>query len=412
MDIKSIIVKKMNSKELLQKEIEFFVDGYTAGKILDYHASALLVAIKLVGMTEKETFYLTNAMLNSGTTLNLSDVGLVVDKHSTGGISDTTTLALAPICAVCGVKMLKMSGRGLGHTGGTIDKLESFDGFKADIPFEKAIELLRKNNACIISANQNLAPADKKIYALRDAIGATDSLPLIASSIMSKKLATGSNAIVLDVKYGNGAFMKTKSDALALARLMVKIGKKAGKKMDYVVDDMNEPLGYCIGNKLEALEAIDVLKGKQSKLFNTTLALATKCISLGLNISANQALAMAQEAIFSGKALQKFKTMIADQGGSLKLFSAPAPKPTLVICSPKSGTLKKIDCQTLGYLVGQMGASRTSLTQQIDYNVGIKTFHKLNATIQKDEPLFEIYAQNKTQAQTFAPQIQKCFVIK
>lgn len=411
MDIKSIIDKKSKNKQLTKDEIEFFVNGYTAGTITDYQASALLMAIKILGMSEKETFFLTNAMLNSGEILDLKDLGIVVDKHSTGGISDTTTIALAPICATCGIKMLKLSGRGLGFTGGTIDKLEAFTGYNVDIPMAQAKELVKQNGACVISATANLAPADKKLYALRDTTSTVDSLPLIASSVMSKKLASGADAIVLDVKYGEGAFMKTKKLAEQLAKLMVKIGENAGKKVDYSVGDMNEPLGYNIGNRLEAYEAIELLSGKTGKLRNETLNLASKCIALGLNISQAEALRMATEAVDSGKALQKLKDMVKAQGGDTKLFRGLGMKPTLTIKSLKTGTLKKINCSELGALVGLMGATRQKITDVIDYNVGIKTFHKLGDTIQAGDVIFEIFAKDKAQAKEFADKFIACYHI-
>lgn len=411
MDIKSIIDKKSKNKQLTKDEIEFFVNGYTAGTITDYQASALLMAIKILGMSEKETFFLTNAMLNSGEILDLKDLGIVVDKHSTGGISDTTTIALAPICATCGIKMLKLSGRGLGFTGGTIDKLEAFTGYNVDIPMSQAKELVKQNGACVISATANLAPADKKLYALRDTTSTVDSLPLIASSVMSKKLASGADAIVLDVKYGEGAFMKTKKLAEQLAKLMVKIGENAGKKVDYTVGDMNEPLGYNIGNRLEAYEAIELLSGKTGKLRNETLNLASKCISLGLNISLEEALNMATEAVDSGKALQKLKDMVKAQGGDTKLFRGLGMKPTLIVKSQESGVLKKINCSELGSLVGLMGATRQKITDEIDYKVGIKTFHKLGDTIKAGDVIFEIFAKDKNQAKEFADKFVACYHI-
>ncbi len=411
MDIKNIIDKKALGKKLTKQEINYFIEGYLNGTITDYQASALLMAIRINGMTENETFALTGAMLNSGIKMDFSDLGLIVDKHSTGGVSDTTTITLVPICMACGVKMFKMSGRGLGHTGGTIDKLESFTGFKADIDIEKAKELVRKNGGCIISATKNLAPADKKIYALRDTTATVESIPLIASSIMSKKLAGGANKIVLDVKYGNGAIIKAKKDAIYLAKLMVKIGENAGAKMDYIIDDMNEPLGYNIGNKLEAYEAIEVLSGKQGKLTNTTLKLAGKCISLGLNIPYEDAVQMAKDAIKSGKALSALKTIVKAQGGSTALFNGLTLKPKLVVTSPFSGTLQKIECARLGSLVGQLGANRQKVTDEIDYNVGVKTFHKLGDKINVGDVLFEIYAKTKAQANEFANEFLDCYKV-
>ena len=411
MDIKNIIDKKALGKKLTKQEINYFIEGYLNGTITDYQASALLMAIRINGMTENETFALTGAMLNSGIKMDFSDLGLIVDKHSTGGVSDTTTITLVPICIACGVKMFKMSGRGLGHTGGTIDKLESFTGFKADIDIEKAKELVRKNGGCIISATKNLAPADKKIYALRDTTATVESIPLIASSIMSKKLAGGANKIVLDVKYGNGAIIKAKKDAIHLAKLMVKIGENAGAKMDYIIDDMNEPLGYNIGNKLEAYEAIEVLSGKQGKLTNTTLKLAGKCISLGLNIPYEDAVQMAKDAIKSGKALSALKTIVKAQSGSTALFNGLTLKPKLVVTSPFSGTLQKIECARLGSLVGLLGANRQKVTDEIDYNVGVKTFHKLGDKINVGDVLFEIYAKTKAQANEFANEFLDCYKV-
>ena len=411
MDIKNIIYKKSIKKELTNEEIKFFVEGYTSGEITDYHASALLMAIKINGMTNEETFALTEAMLNSGDVIELSDIGFCVDKHSSGGVSDTTTLAIVPICAEVGIKMLKLSGRGLGFTGGTIDKLEAFDGFNVEIEIDTAKELVKKNNACVMSASLNLAPADKKLYALRDSTSTVESLPLIASSIMSKKLASGANAIVLDVKYGNGAFMKTKKDAEKLARLMVKIGEKFGRRMDYVLGDMNEPLGYNIGNKLEAYEAIELLSGKQGKLRNDTLNICAKCISIAKNISYKEAYTRAEETIKNGTALARFKQMILSQGGSTKLFDGLDITPTKQVYATKSGTLKKINCSRLGELVGQMGATRQKITDKIDYNVGTKTFHKLGDKINKGDLIFEIYAKNSEQAEILTNEFEACYEI-
>lgn len=411
MDIINIIEKKSNKKQLNKDEILYFVNGYCDGTIPDYQISALLMAIKINGMTDKETFLLTDAMLHSGKILDFKDVGFCTDKHSTGGISDTTTIALAPICAAAGINMFKLSGRSLGFTGGTIDKLEAFDGFKTDISLDTAKNLMKKNKVCIMSANWNIAPADKKIYALRDVTGTVESIPLIASSIMSKKLASGADAIVLDIKYGNGAFMKTKKDALALAKLMVKIGEYAGKKMDYVLNDMNEPLGYCIGNKLEAYEAIEVLSGKKGKLYDTIINLAGKCISLALNISPKEAVEKAVEAVESGKALSKLKQLIKEQGGSLKLFKGLGLKPKYIVTSPTAGILTKIDCPKLGFITGRLGAMRQSINDTVDNNVGIKTFHKLGSNISCGDVLFEIYAKDKESAKSVVDELLGCYTI-
>lgn len=412
MDIKEIINKKANGKKLTQAEIEFFIKGYTCGEIPDYQISALLMAIKLKGMTKDETFWLTKAMLNSGEQLSPKDIGFVVDKHSTGGISDTTTLAIAPICAVCGVPMLKLSGRGLGFTGGTIDKLEAFSGYEVAIDFNKTINLLAKNGACVISASLNIAPADKKLYALRDCTSTVESLPLIASSIMSKKLASGASAIVLDVKYGNGAFMKTKEDADKLARLMVNIGRKFGRRMDFALGDMNQPLGFNIGCKLEAYEAIEVLKGKPGDLRDSVLDLSAKCISLGKKVSYQYAYNLAQEAIANGTALKKFKQMVSDQGGSVKLFNGLDIKPKLTVLSNSDGILTKVNAEKLGSLVGTLGASRKTISDPIDYNVGVKTFHRLGDKIKKGDILFEIFAKSKKEAKNMEQEFLDCYLIK
>lgn len=411
MDIKNIIYKKSKKEELTKEEIEYFVKDYTAGEIADYQAAALLMAIKINGMKESETFVLTEAMLNSGDVIDLSDIGFCVDKHSSGGISDTTTLALAPICAAAGIKMLKLSGRGLGFTGGTIDKLESFDGYNAEINMKTAKELVRKNNSCVMSASINVVPADKKLYALRDTTATVESLPLIASSIMSKKLASGSSAIVLDVKYGNGTFMKTKKDAKKLAKLMCKIGEHFGRKMDYVLGDMNEPLGYNIGNKLEAYEAIELLSGKPGKLRNDTLNIAAKCISLYKNISYKEAYTLAEKTIEDKSALNKFKQMVTAQGGSCKLFDGLDIYPVLKVYSTISGRLNKINCSHLGEIVGHMGATRQKMTDKIDYNVGVKTFHKLGDKINKGDLIFEIYAKNEEEAKHYESDLINCYII-
>lgn len=412
MDIKEIIYKKAKGGALTKGEIDFFVGGYTKGEIADYQISALLMAIKINGMSERETFWLTDAMLHSGDVIDLSDLGDVVDKHSTGGVSDTTTLAVVPICAACGVKMLKMSGGGLGHTGGTIDKLKSFDGFNTNINIDEAKNLVKEVGACIISASKDLAPADKKLYALRNVTATVESSPLIASSIMSKKLASGANAIVLDVKYGNGAFMKTKKDALNLARLMVKIGEAAGKRMDYVIGGMNEPLGYCIGNKLEAHEAIEVIKGEPSKLRDAVLEISAKCIALGKNVPYQKAYEQVSEAIDSGRALLKFKEIVKAQGGSLNLFRGLGLKPVLLVKSETAGTLRAIDCVALGTLVGQMGANKQKIDDVIDVNVGVRTKHKIGDEIKAGDVIFEIYAKNKAQAKEFAPKFVDCYKIE
>lgn len=412
MDIKEIINKKSLGRILTKQEIDFFVKGYCNETIPDYQASALLMAIKINGMNNKEIFYLTQAMLNSGEIIDLSDVGFCVDKHSTGGVSDSTTIAIVPICASVGVKMLKISGAGLGFTGGTADKLGAIPGFSCLVDIETAKNLVNNNGGCIITSSANIAPADKKLYALRDITSTVESIPLIASSIMSKKLASGATAIVLDVKYGNGAFMKTKKDALILAKTMIDIGKSAGKQMDYCISDMNQPLGYNIGCKLEMFEAVQVLKGVKGPLYESVIELATKCICLGLKIDKQKAKKLATEAISSGLAFEKFKQIAVSQGAKIKNFDKLDIKPKLIIKSTCNGVLNGVNCAMLGSIVGLMGGSRQTLNSEIDYSAGIKTFHKIGDKIKKDDILFEIYAKNKKLANDFKEQIISCYNIQ
>lgn len=412
MNIKDIINKKSLGKSLTKEEINFFINGYCNETIPNYQASALLMAIKINGMNNKEIFYLTQAMLNSGEIIDLSDVGFCVDKHSTGGVSDSTTIAIIPICASVGVKMLKISGAGLGFTGGTADKLGAIPGFSCLVDIETAKNLVNENGGCIITSSANIAPADKKLYALRDITSTVESIPLIASSIMSKKLASGATAIVLDVKYGNGAFMKTKKDALILAKTMVDIGKSAGKQMDYCISDMNQPLGYNIGCKLEMFEAVQVLKGLKGPLYNSVIELSSKCISLGLNINQQKAKKLATEAISSGLAFEKFKQIANAQGAKIKNFDKLDIKPKLIVKATCNGVLNSVNCAMLGTIVGLMGGSRQTLDSEIDYNAGIKTFHKVGDIFNKGDVLFEIYAKTKEIAERYKEQIISCYTIQ
>ena len=412
MNIKDIISKKADGHKLTQDEIKFAVNGYVDGTIPDYQMSALLMAIYTKGMDKVETFYLTDAMLHSGDVLDLSDLGTTVDKHSTGGVSDTTTIVIVPICACLGVKMLKLSGRGLGHTGGTIDKLEAFSGYNVEISLEKAKQLVMKNGACVAATTAHLVPADKKIYALRDITSTVASLPLIASSIMSKKLASGSSAIVLDVKYGNGAFMPTKQDAQELGDLMCEIGKQAGKKMFVYVDDMNQPLGYNIGQTLESYEAIQVLSGKKGKLYDSCVDLATLCVQAGLDLDEKTARQKVIEAIQNGSALEKLKQMVLAQNGSLDLFDGLPMQKTLTVYAPKSGKVVGFDTKRLGSLVGEMGSIRQTLADKIDYNVGVQTFHKIGDSVNKGDIVFEIYAKNLEQAKAFESKLLECIFVE
>ncbi|MBW9174074.1 pyrimidine-nucleoside phosphorylase, partial [Clostridium estertheticum] len=325
-----VISKKRDGKELTTKEINFFIEGYTKGNIPDYQASSLAMAIYFQDMNDRERADLTMAMVNSGETIDLSKIeGIKVDKHSTGGVGDTTTLVLAPLVAALDIPVAKMSGRGLGHTGGTIDKLESISGFHVEITNDKFIELVNRDKVAVIGQTGNLTPADKKLYALRDVTGTVNSIPLIASSIMSKKIASGANAIVLDVKTGAGAFMKTDKDAENLAHAMVQIGNNVGRNTMAIISDMSQPLGFAIGNALEVKEAIDTLKGEGPEdLTELVLTLGSQMVVLAKKAKTlEEARKMLLEVIKNGKAIDKFKVFIKNQGGDESIVDNPEKLP-------------------------------------------------------------------------------------
>lgn len=344
-----IISKKRDGGELTKDEIYFFVNGYTNGTIPDYQVSALTMAIYFKDMTERERADLTMAMVKSGETVDLSQIeGIKVDKHSTGGVGDTTTLVLAPLVAALGVPVAKMSGRGLGHTGGTIDKLESISGFNVALTKEKFVELVNRNKVAVVGQTGNLTPADKKLYALRDVTGSVESIPLIASSIMSKKIAAGADAIVLDVKTGAGAFMKTEKDAEELAHAMVKIGNNVGRKTMAVISDMSQPLGFAVGNALEVKEAIDTLKGQGPEdLTELVLTLGSQMVMLAKKANTlEEAKEKLVEVIKSGKALEKFKLFLESQGGDSSIVDNPEKLPQskykIDVLAKESGDRKSV----------------------------------------------------------------------
>lgn len=391
MKILEIIKKKNNKEKLSPKEICFAVDGYMAGCINKLNMTNFLKAIYLNGMDEDEIFALTKCMLNSGDVLNFKNKNKVyADKHSTGGISDTTTLIITPIIACADINFFKMSGSQLGFTGGTIDKLLCFKGYKTDISFSKAEKLLNKNGAVLMSSSEKLVPADKYIYQLRDETNLIMSIPLIASSVMSKKLAQGSDIILLDVKCGDGAFMKDKKSATELAKLMIKIGETAGKKTTAVISDMNQPLGTNIGSFMETIEAINVLKGKDknSRLRELSIYLSAKIIELGKNIPFSDAELLATKLLDSGKALKKFKRIIKAQEGSLDLFSDKKIKKILkdsfTLNSKKQGYLSKLDMEKLGFLTRKYCS---------DGNYGITLLVSLGDYVEKDEAVIELYGK-------------------
>ncbi|MBP3461236.1 MAG: thymidine phosphorylase [Bacilli bacterium] len=395
MNIIDIIVKKKNKQELTYEEIKFSIDNYLNGNIKDYQMSSLLMAIVINGMTEEETINLTKIMIDSGEVIDLSQInGKVVDKHSTGGVGDKTTLVLVPLVASLGIKVAKMSGRGLGHTGGTIDKLESIEGFNVTLTDEQFIEQVNKIGCAIISQTKNIVPADKKLYALRDVTGTTESIPLIASSIMSKKIASGANYIVIDVKVGNGALMKNIEDAKTLANLMIKIGNAYNRKVVCVLSNMEEPLGKNIGNGLEVQEAIETLKGNGPEdLTELVLTLGSIMTSLSLNITEQEARDLLKENIKNGKALEKFKELVISQNGNIENINIEENK--ISIKSTKDGFIKKIDAYKLGEIARLIGAGRLNKEDEIDYGVGLVLNKKVGDLLFENEELLKIYSNNK-----------------
>ncbi len=401
-----LIMKKRNGGMLTKEEIEFMVQGFTAGEIPDYQMSAMMMAVYFVGMDEQETLHLTMAMAHSGDMLDLSGIeGIKVDKHSTGGVGDKTSLALTPMVAACGIKVAKMSGRGLGHTGGTIDKLESFPGFTTEISEEAFIKNVNQIGIAIMGQTADLAPADKKLYALRDVTATVDNMSLIASSIMSKKLASGADAIVLDVKTGSGAFMKKEEDARALAEEMVKLGKNAGRNTVAVISDMDQPLGYAVGNALEVQEAIDTLKGNGPEDF------VQLCLTLGSHMvvaggkadSVEEAETMLKQVLADGSALAKLAEFVEAQGGDAKAVydTTRLPKAAFIeeIPSPEEGYVSRIICDEIGVCSLMLGGGRETKESTIDLSVGLVLQKKVGDFVKKGEPLAIIHGNDKEKMQ-------------
>lgn len=395
-----IIKKKRDGGELSADEIEFFIKGYVDGTIPDYQASALCMAIFYSGMTERETADLTLSMAKSGDTVDLSPFGsLTADKHSTGGVGDKTTLIVAPIVASLGCIMAKMSGRGLGHTGGTIDKLESIEGFNTSLSPREFFETVKKTGLCVVGQTGNLTPADKKLYALRDVTATVDSLPLIASSIMSKKLAAGAKTIVLDVKCGSGAFMKTPEQAKELALEMVKIGKNCGRNISAVITNMDIPLGRNIGNALEVKEAIDILNGKGPEdLKKVCLALASQIVSLSKNIDKEEAEELTLNALESGNAFLKFKEWIGAQGGNTQWITNPELFPvsshSLEIKADRGGYIARMNAEKIGICAVILGAGREKKTDSIDMSAGIVLNKKTGDNVEEGDVIATLYTNN------------------
>lgn len=396
-----IIKKKRDGFVLTDEEIRFFIGGYVSGEIPDYQAAALCMAIYFRGMTDEETASLTFAVRDSGEKLHFENInGLRVDKHSTGGVGDKTSLIVAPVVAALGVKVAKMSGRGLGHTGGTIDKLEAIDGFKVDLPVAEFERIVNEIGIAIVGQNAELAPADKKLYALRDVTATVDSMPLIASSIMGKKLAADDDCIVLDVKTGSGSFMKTIEDSTTLARIMVNIGKRAGKKMLALITDMDIPLGRAIGNALEVKEAIEVLNGKGPRdLTEVCVALATNMLYLAERGSLEQCEKDVRRVLKDKTALGVLKKMVIAQGGNGELIDNPSLFKTAAysheVLADKDGYIAKVDTEGYGIASLLLGAGRNKKEDKIDYSAGIVLNKKTGDAVKKGEVIATLYANNK-----------------
>ena len=411
-----IIMKKRNGFPLTKEEIYYFVDGFTNGTIPDYQASALLMAIYFQHMNYDETLNLTMAMADSGEHLDLSGIsGIKADKHSTGGVGDKTTLVLAPMVAAVGVKTAKMSGRGLGHTGGTIDKLESFPGFSTSLSQEQFVKNVNDIGLAVTGQTGNITPADKKIYALRDVTGTVDNISLIASSIMSKKLAAGADVIVLDVKTGNGAFMKNIEDATELAKTLVDIGNGAGKKTYAVISEMNEPLGYAIGNSLEVIEAIDTLKGNGPRdLYNLCIELGSLMVAASdQNISLEQAKQILKKTIEDGSAYRKFKEFIESQGGNPSdvdnCHDLIKVNQVLDIKSFQSGYIAGIQTENIGNAVMMLGGGRQKKGDSIDHSVGVIIKKKVGEQVKEGESLATVYINNTDNLDTALDLIKSSF---
>lgn len=397
-----IITKKQSGKELSTEEINFFINGYTDDSIPDYQASALAMAIYFQDMTDRERADLTMAMVNSGETIDLSAIeGIKVDKHSTGGVGDTTTLVLAPLVASLGVPVAKMSGRGLGHTGGTIDKLEAIEGFHVELSKDEFVDLVNRDKVAVVGQSGNLTPADKKLYALRDVTGTVNSIPLIASSIMSKKIAAGADAIVLDVKTGAGAFMKTDEDAVNLAKAMVRIGNNVGRQTMAVISDMSQPLGYAIGNALEVKEAIDTLKGEGPEdLTELVLTLGSQMVVLAKKAETlDEAREKLTDVMKNGKALQKFKDFLQNQGGDSSVADNPEKLPQAAykidVPAKEAGVVSEIVADQIGVAAMLLGAGRATKEDKIDLAVGIMLRKKVGDAVEKAEPLVTLYANRE-----------------
>ena len=393
MNIIDIITKKKNNEELSYEELSYAFNGYLNKKIPDYQMSSLLMAIVINGMNLKETTSLTDIFLKSGEEYNLSEkMDYVVDKHSTGGVGDTTTLILGPMCAALGLNMAKMSGRGLGFTGGTIDKLESIPGFNVNLSKSEFINQVEDIGFAISAQTDNLTPLDKVIYALRDVTGTTESIPLIASSIMSKKIALGAKNILIDVKYGSGALMKNKEDATKLANSLKAIGEAYDRRVETVIDDMSNPLSQGIGNAIEVIEAINVLRGKNCTLTDTCVDIVAKLLNMAKGIDYEEGVRLAKETLTNGSAFRKFNEFVIAQGGDISKVHISPKK--ILIRAKEDGEIKNIDALGAAKLAAKLGASKMTLDDTIDYSVGIYLHKVKGDQVKRDDLLITMYVNN------------------
>ena len=419
MNFVDIIIKKRDGGKLNAEEINYFVAGVTDGSLPDYQISALLMAILLKGMDAEETAQLTMEMAVSGNTIDLSSVeGFKVDKHSTGGVADTTTLILAPLVASVGVPVVKMSGRGLGFSGGTIDKLESIPGFQVNVLEDQALAFARKNGIVVMSQTDDLTPADKKLYAMRDVTGTVDSIPLIAASIMSKKIAAGADGIVLDVKCGSGAFMKDLESAESLAEIMVSMGRRVGRKVTAVISGMDQPLGMYIGNSLEVMEAIEVLKGNvEGDLLEVSLTLGANMLLLAGRVQTEaEGKELLMDQLRNGKGLEKFREMIAQQGGDVNIIEnydlLPLSPVKLEVKAERDGYITKMDTAMIGRASQETGAGRMFKGQSLDFGAGIIMKKRTGGAIATGETLAIVYSESKEKCDSAAEFLKKAITIE
>ena len=418
MNILDIIGKKRDGEVLRKEEIEYFVEGYTKGEITDYQAAALVMAIYINGMTDLELFDLTFSMAKSGEILDLSEFGeAIVDKHSTGGVGDKVSIIVLPIVAALGVPVAKMSGRGLGFTGGTVDKMEAIPGYHTNVKIDQFKQYVHKIGISMIGQTMNLAPADKKIYALRDTIACTANIPLIASSIMSKKIAAGANKILIDITCGKGAFMKDIKDAKELANMMIKIGRLAGREVRCVITNMDEPTGHAIGNSLEVIEAIRALKGEMTDdVKEIILALGVQMILMsGQTQDINEAQKMIVDSINSGRAYQKFKELVAKQGGDISYIEEtdkfPKAKHIIPVFAEERGALKEVDTEMIGNISVYLGAGRTRKEDSIDHSAGIIMNQRIGNVVEVGHVLAYIHTNDESKIDGAVKNLKNAFIL-